>query len=243
MNVQTDVLVANQCGLDSEETFEYRDHSAEYLNSGERGVGRNRNVLLDRATADICIFADDDLRFVDGYAAIASKAFAECPDADVLLFNLIEKNPRRYINNSIFKVGYGNYARYGAARTAFRRSAICSKGIRFNTEFGGGTRYGSGEDTIFLQDCLRAGLNLYAVPYALAEIDQNASSTWFKGYNKKFFFDKGALYACLHPVAWLSFCIRYVLRYSYKYRDDYSMAKALRAMCAGAIDYKRTHAS
>ena len=150
MNIQTDALVGNQCKVESTDEFSFQGNRITYLNTKERGVGRNRNLLIEHASADICIFADDDMRFVDGYPQIAKTAFEQCPKADILVFNLIEKNPRRYINQKITRIHGYNYAKYGAARIALRREPLQKAGIRFRLSFGGGTKYGSGEDTIFL---------------------------------------------------------------------------------------------
>lgn len=239
MNIQTDVIVGNQCGKDSVEIEEYENGQIEYYNASVRGVGNNRNLLLDKASADICIFADDDMKFVNGYPSIVMSAFEKCPDADILVFNLIEKNPRRYVNKSIFRVNNRNYGKYGAARIAFRRKNIVESGVRFSLQFGGGTEHGSGEDTIFLHDCLKQNLKIYAVPYAIAEIDQDADSTWFEGYNRKFFNDKGALYSRLHPILWPAFVIRFATKYSTKYNNETTLSKAARYMFEGAMKYKK----
>ena len=238
MNIQTDALVGNQCGSSSEETFDFHGNKVVYFNSAERGVGRNRNVLIRNTTADICLFADDDMQFVDGYPQIAQKAFEECPDADILIFNLIEKRPRRSVTKQITRINKYNYAKYGAARIAFRRQSVLSAGIRFDLSFGGGTEHGSGEDTIFLWDCIKKKLKIYAVPYALAEIDQTAVSTWFKGYNEKFFLDKGALYAHIHPVLWPLYSLHHVMRYRKKFGSSVSLTKAIHWMLKGGRAYR-----
>lgn len=242
MNLQTDALIGNQADFEAEEQVIRNGCRVTFLTDTLRGVGRNRNKVLRRASAEICVFADDDMRFVDGYPQIVEKAFSECPDADILVFNLIEKNPRRYVNRKIFPVGYANYARYGAARIAIRRQSIMDSGIRFSLLFGGGAKYGSGEDTIFLRECLKAGMKIMAVPYALAEIDQTAESTWFRGYNEKFFRDKGALYSCLYGKAAALFCARYLIKYRRKYQSDYSAWDAWRTMGEGIRDYQDTFA-
>ena len=64
--------------------------------------------------------------------------------------------------------------------------------------FGGGAKYSAGEDSIFLKSCLDNGLKIYAVPYALAFLNDDRPSTWFNGYTDKYFFDKGVLYSCLY---------------------------------------------
>lgn len=241
MNVQTDALVGNQCGRNATEVFLWRERHITYLNTSERGVGKNRNLLLENTTADICVLADDDMVFVDGYPQIAEKAFSECPHADILVFNLIEKHPRRFVNKRIRRIGFHNYGRYGAARLAFRREALLASGIRFHLLFGGGAAYGAGEDTIFLHDCLKQGLRIYAVPYALAEIDQEAPSTWFTGYHTQFFHDKGALYACLYPRTWPLYVLRYLLCHRKKCLQSLSFPQALHHMFAGGKNYLKEH--
>ena len=238
MNIQTDTIVGNQCDSVSTDIFRMHGRKITYLNTMERGVGRNRNLVLKNAEADLCVLADDDMRFIDGYPEIAEKAFHECPDADVLIFNLIEKKPRRFQNTRIRRIRCFNYAKYGAARLAIRRKSIVDAGITFNTLFGGGAHYSAGEDTIFLKECLNKGLKLYAVPYALAEIDQESESTWFKGYNEKYFYDKGALYAYLYPTLWPLLSIRFLLCRAKKYKGEISTGNALIYIMKGGRAYR-----
>ena len=237
MNVQTDAVVGNQCVENSVWDFYKNGRKTVFYNTTERGIGKNRNVVLKNAQADICVFGDDDMTFLDGYPETAYKAFSECPDGDVIIFNLVEKEPRRYINRKKKRIHKYNYAKYGAARMAIRRQNIIDSGISFSTEFGGGSVYGAGEDTIFLKDCLDRGLKVFAVPYALAEINQQATSTWFSGYNEKYFLDSGALYARLYPHLWELFCVRFLLRHRKKYKGSISFGTAFKLMCIGAKEY------
>ena len=64
--------------------------------------------------------------------------------------------------------------------------------------FGGGAKYGSGEDTLFLKDCLERGLKTYAVPVSIAFLNDDRPSTWFNGVNDKLLFDRGVLYYLLN---------------------------------------------
>ena len=94
----------------------------------------------------ICLFADDDMRYVDNYVEKIESAFDENPDADVIVFNLIEKNPTRYIIKKGHRVTWFNYLRYGTARIAIRLDKIKKNAIYFNQCFGGGTDYSHGEE-------------------------------------------------------------------------------------------------
>lgn len=237
MNLQTDALVGNQCGTAFDDCFTYHGLAMTYLNRAEKGAARNRNTVLERANADLCVLADDDLRFVDGYPTLVLEAFDACPQADVLVFNLIEQHPVRKVNARYKRVHWYNYGSYGAPRLVLRREAVLNAGIRFNEDFGGGARYSSGEDTIFLHDCLKKGLRVYAAPLALAELDQNSPSTHFTGFNRSFFFNKGAAYACLHPAAYPLFSFVYVMRHRKEHRRYIPARKALAYMTEGAHDY------
>lgn len=170
MNIDSDVIVGNQCTFNSIENFMYKSHNAVYLNFNERGVGLNRNNSLIRATGDICLFADDDMRYVDNYVEKIEVAFDENPDADVIVFNLIEKKPTRYIIKKEHRVTWFNYLRYGTARIAIRLDKIKKNAIYFNQCFGGGTDYSHGEDNLFLTSCLKNKMKIYALPIELAEL-------------------------------------------------------------------------
>lgn len=237
MNLQTDALVGNQCGTASDERFAYHEFAITYLNRAEQGAARNRNEVLERAGADVCVLADDDLHFVDGYPALVLKAFDACPQADVLVFNLIERHPVRKVNACYKRVRWYNYGSYGAPRLVLRRKVVLDAGIRFNEDFGGGAQYGSGEDTIFLHDCLKKGLRIYTAPIAFAELDQNSPSTHFTGFNRSFFYSKGAAYACLHPRVYLLFSFIYVIRHRKDHKEYMPARKAFACMSEGAHDY------
>ncbi len=233
MNIQTPAIVGNQCGHNAVEEFEYRGHGVKWLSFAERGVGLNRNNILMRSTADICVFADDDMIFKDGYADTVTRLFTKYPDVDVLIFNLDEKNPKRYKIQKPMKINKTNYGKYGAARMAIRRERVFLKNIFFHLQFGGGAKYSSGEDSIFLYDCLDRGLRVLAVPDSLAELTDDRPSTWFVAYNERVFFDKGILYALLYKErAYLVGLYNCWSHRNGRYRE-YGWRKAYRDMCAG----------
>lgn len=222
MNINTPVIVGNQCERNSVEKFEYNGHEVIYLNFAERGVGLNRNNSLMRATGDICLFADDDMVYVDGYQRIVENAFLEYPDADVIAFNLYEKVPSRYVIKKNEKIGYLNYLRYGTARVAIKLKSIREKGIYFNQCFGGGTEHCHGEDNIFLTDCLKAGLKMYAVPETIAKLTEERRSTWNSGYDEKYLVDQGYLYRTISKRWWKLLCLQDAVRRS---KRDYKKSR------------------
>lgn len=230
MHIQTDALIGNQCGKDSLSEHVYLGHKIRYINTSTHGVGINRNEVLMRATGDICVLADDDMVFLDGYEKTICTWFQKLPQADILLLNL-EGGKARHRNTKVTRITTMNYGKYGAARIAFRREAVHFSGVMFHTMFGGGCRYSCGEDTLFLRDCLRKGLRIYGIPASIAQID-DSSSSWFQGYSDKYFQDKGILYYSLDGKwgrlhAWIH-CFRHRHRY-----HEYGWKNAVKQMVKG----------
>lgn len=238
MNIQSDAIVGNQCNRNEIEEFNYNGHRIKYLSFAEKGVGLNRNNTLMRATGEICIIADDDIVFNDGYIEMIKKSFIENPSADVIIFNLFEKKKSRYVIKEKFNVGYHNFMRFGATRIAFKRKSVVKYGISFNLMFGGGARFSAGEDTLFLLDCLRHKLKIIAVPEYIAELTESRDSSWFKGYTEKYFIDRGALFASISNRWAYLLCLQFVIRHHKRFSKNQTRKAALNLMRKGIKKYK-----
>lgn len=238
MNIQSDAIIGNQCDRNEIEEFNYNGWNIKYLSFAEKGVGLNRNNTLMRASGDICVIADDDVIFCDNYIKTIKRNFKDNPEADVIIFNLYEKQPKRFITERKFKVGYKNFMRFGATRIAFKRNSIIKKGITFNLLFGGGTHFSAGEDTLFLYECLSKKLNIIAVPDYIAELTEERESSWFKGYNDKFFRDRGALFACLSNKFSYLLSIQFALRHYKLFKGEKTRREAIKLMKAGIEEYR-----
>lgn len=236
MNIQTDAIVGNQCGNNQVEQFDYEGHNIEWVSTNTRGVGINRNEVLMRAKADICVLADDDMVFENDYSNTVIECFEKNPEADMLIFNLKGKK-KRYKNTSVKKINRFNYGKYGAARIAFKTRSIKFSSVTFHTLFGGGCEYSCGEDTIFLRECIKKGLKIVAVPVTVASITDD-TSTWFKGYTDKYFFDRGVLYYVLNSRLCKMHAVYHCLRYRKKY-SEYGWKNALKQMLEGIESVKK----
>ena len=208
MRVSSDAIIINQCDHIDKETIDHCGNKIQFYSFNERGVGLSRNSAMMRATADIIEFADDDMIFTDSYREDVLREFEAHPEADAILFSVESLNPKRPLLkiHKFARVRRREALKYGCARLAIRREKVLYNNIAFSLLFGGGAKYGSGEDTLFLQDCLRAGLRIYKSPVKVADITQE-DSTWFHGYTEKYFTDKGALFAAAMP----KMCYAYAL--------------------------------
>ncbi len=233
MNIKSKAIIINQTDYNAYEKFDNID----VYSFSERGVGLSRNNALMRASSDIVVLADDDVHYVDDYEEKIIKAFEEKPDADMIIFNICSNNPKISLINikKSRRLNMFNHLKYGGARVAFRLKSQRNNNIFFSLLFGGGCKYGSGEDTIFIHDFIKSGLKVYTSEVLIGSVDQK-ESTWFTGYNEKFFYDKGALYYYLFGKLSLIFMIRYayIMR---KKTHNLSFFEVLNIMKKGGKEY------
>ncbi|MBR4580405.1 MAG: glycosyltransferase family 2 protein [Lachnospiraceae bacterium] len=210
MNIQTLAVLVNQCDKDGREELDFNGNKIRLISSTERGVGKSRNACLHNSTADIVLFSDDDIIYENGYEKLVLSAFEENPSADMILFNMVVSEDRKtYWNDGAKKVTKTSCGRFPAYSIAAKREKLVGKNISFSLLFGGGAKYSNGEDSLFLTDCLRAGLKIYTSDKVLGK-EVAESSTWFHGFNEKFFFDRGVLFAYLYKGFALLWAFRFV---------------------------------
>lgn len=235
MNIKSKTIIINQTdefGYSSEQRVEMCSYP-------ERGIGKSRNSALLRSSGDVCLMADDDMVYVDNYEEIVEKAYEKYKDADFIVFNVRVHYPDRTVKrvSKPGRVRFFNSLKYGTVTFSFYRNAIIRENIFFSLLFGGGAKFSSGEDTLFLWTCLKKGLKVYAEETVIADV-YNYESSWFKGYNEKFYKDKGALFKALEPRWHLLLNLQLAVRKRKEYGSEKSILEILEIMNTGAKEYK-----
>lgn len=233
INLQSDAIIANQNGMELCEEWLINDNKIKWICTKEKGLSNNRNLTLSNATAEIALLCDDDVIYCKEYPRIIQRAYRKYPDADIIIFNLEEKVPTRYITKRDCKVKFLNFMRYGSVRISFKVSSIRNANISFDTRFGAGAGIPCGEDTIFLHDCLKQGLKIYAVTDCILGLSEERSSTWFTGYNQDYFINKGKLYKRISPFFSYLLILQDALRHKKRYGKEYSFINIVKLMNKG----------
>ena len=246
MNLRTDAIICNQGGCVAYEEYRHRGRTVRAWTFQERGVGLNRNNALLRADGDLCLFADDDIVYVDDYEDLILRAFEENPQADVLFFNVQAVEGRRtYENVRKSRVRWYNYGRYPTYSICARTESLRRANVCFSLLFGGGARYANGEDSLFIHDCLKKGLRLYSLPVTIGHerAREDGGSTWFHGFDEKFFFDRGVLYHALYGAAARLFALRFLLAHRGEMCREIALGEAYRIMARGIREGKKVRAA
>ena len=201
-------VVVNQGAFAQEKITSPAPHLT-WIDTPTRGLSVSRNLAIKNATADVCVIADDDEVFEDDLPQIINRGYAQCPQADVLIFT-VGNRPVKF-GPKARKLKKWELLKINSVRTTFRRESILKKHISFDTLLGSGTGNGPGEENKFALDCYKIGLQIYFVPLKIATVLPGGKSNWFHGYDAQLFYTRGKStryifgfwFACLYGLYFL----------------------------------------
>lgn len=230
------VVMINQC--DREDAAEYATpHGlARIISTTQRGLTRSRNMAIRQSRADVNLLCDDDEVFVEGYEEKILNAYTMLPQADVIIFKMA--NYPTTLGDEVIRLRFPKTMHVSSWQISFRREKLLGAGVRFDELLGAGTGNGAEEELKFLCDCEKAGLQIYYVPEEIASVAQT-ESTWFAGFNRAFFENRGATtrYILGVPLA-SAYALYYCLRKKNMYADQLTVGQALAAIFRGIAENK-----
>lgn len=239
MNLESDAVIINQCDRFSCEEMENKGSRVRFVSFPERGIGRSRNEAILRAEREICLFSDEDIVYKNGYEAAIVREFEANPNADMILFNIeVEEARRTYHITERKKVHWYNCGRYGAVSFAVRRDSLLASGVTFSLLFGGGAKYSNGEDSLFLKEFMKKGYRVYTAPVTIGR-ETAGESSWFVGYDEKFFHDRGVLYHALYGVTAPLMAARFLLAHKGRLCQENGLRQAFLWMREGIREGRR----
>lgn len=230
MNITSKCTVIDQCGKNNYQKYKNFD----IYSYDEIGSANSRNRGLEHVTEDIILLCDDDVVYNKNYEKMVLEEFKNHKNADMIIFNVTNIYRNKKINRKFKRLHLYNSLSYAAYNVAFKKN---SRGnIKMNTMFGPGAFYKSGgDDTLFIVDFLKNNLKIYSSNKNIGKI-ANDESTWFKGYNDKYFFDKGALFTAINKNIRHILMLQYLIRHK-NVLTNYSLKEAYKIMLNGSKDY------
>lgn len=237
-NVQTDVVVVNQCNSNSIHHFTFKNKNGEecyatFINTTERGLSKSRNMAIQHSSGDILVVCDDDEILEDNISDIINDAYFKLPDATVIAFSLRSKNSKRKYSLKASKLNFINILKTCSVQLTFKKENLINSKILFDEKMGSGTGNGGGEENKILLDLWRNKHKLYYYPSIIATINNNESQ-WFHGYNETYFCNLGWVARRLHgSFISLIYIVYFLATHYHLYATDISIIKALKQMIIG----------
>lgn len=195
------------------------------INEKNKGLSLSRNRALAEINSGIVVIADDDVTYVDNFEELIRNSYRLNPNCDVLTFQIRTPEgpmykiypPKSYYHNkfTVLKVS--------SISIVLKISSINTSGCRFDINFGLGTKFGSGEENIFLTDLLKKGLIIKYIPEVLVIHPFESSG---KILNEQQLFNKGILFKRLFGIIGLPILIIFIFKKK-KEIQNYSILKSI----------------
>lgn len=127
-----------------------------YIKSEVKGLARNRNIGLTKATGDIIAFPDDDCEYIND-TLVKVNNYLNTSDSNIVMGRIIERDGSdslRTWRKENFQVNKNNFYTSCSSITMFIKKE--NSALLFNEDLGAGTKFGSCEDSDILYKNLKA---------------------------------------------------------------------------------------
>ena len=181
------ILIVDQSEKPKSRSSISKYKNIEYFNIPANGLSNSRNFAISRSSAKICLLCDDDVIYEKNFAELIINSF-ESNDLDVITYyaktedgNLFKNYPQIKSHN-IKSISFVN-----TFLIAFRREKIIMNDIKFDSLFGLGSTFETGDEYIFLRNVINNNnLNIACCPEIILT-HPSESSGQFAGRDKNIF--------------------------------------------------------
>ncbi len=175
-NVQSDVVVVNQCDHDQVEEFDFinkfgRVCHVKFVSTRERGLSKSRNMAIRNAWADICLLCDDDEVIVDEAEQIILRSYEDNIKVGLIAFSLKRNDIVRTYPTKQADLSFIQILRTSSQQITFSKKLMGDDLVWFDEEMGSGTANGGGEETKFMFDLKKRGYKLLYIPEIIAVVN------------------------------------------------------------------------
>lgn len=208
------------------------------------GLSKNRNNSLKMANGDICLIADDDVKYEVTALNNIIKLYKES-SYDIICGKIktFENQPeyKGYAQEQ-FDLKHGDVQNFSSIEISFLRRSIEKHNIQFDARFGlgSGLNWNSGEETIFLSDCFKKGLKMKYVPEYFVMHNYESSGKANKIYTGDFIEARTALLLRIYNIKGFIISVIKILLLYPKYKNTISFYDCLVRTSKGIIKELRT---
>lgn len=233
--------IPDRCDNKSEE---FNIGNIKWINVDQKGLSKSRNLALEITSSDYIYLTDDDVVLNDKFKETVIDSIESNPAVDILAFQVsgIERKFKEYSSEEI-DINYINSMKLSSVQLVMKSDFIKKNNLYYDELFGTGSKYRMGEENIFLFDALKKSAKIKYIPREIAKVHLGESS-WFNGFNEKYFFDRGAVFYRMfeNHLARL-YCILFCLRKYKLYSNEINFIKAYKQMIKGMKDIENVKKS
>ncbi|MBB69223.1 MAG: hypothetical protein CMC77_04010 [Flavobacteriaceae bacterium] len=149
------LLIVNQNFGSVDLVSEYKN--IRVFNSPEKGLAKSRNIAIKNALGTVCLFADDDVVYEKDFKEKIMSSHRIRPGSDIITFKMKDFNGNDFRDYPKHKLhDKKSLATANAVVISFKKQAIQNH-VFFDTLFGLGSEFPTGDEYIFLRAALNKG--------------------------------------------------------------------------------------
>lgn len=133
----------------------------------ELGLSKSRNYALKLCKTKYAYILDDDVKILnDSFGKELPKIMSEC-GADIICTRIVTDGDEFFKKYTFsgHKYNYFTCAKISSIEIFLNVFSLREKGVFFDTDFGLGSKFVSGEEYIFATDCLKKGMTIVHYDY------------------------------------------------------------------------------
>ena len=159
------LLIVNQNPDSVDLISEYKN--IRVFNSPKKGLAKSRNLAIKNALGSVCLFADDDVVYEKDFKEKIMSSHRVNPNSDIITFKMKDfngKDFRDYPKQKIYNKKSLSTA--NSVVISFKKQAIQNH-VFFDTLFGLGAEFPTGDEYVFLRDALDKGKSITFEPIVI----------------------------------------------------------------------------
>ena len=135
------------------------------INTDTKGLSESRNLAIKNSSKKYCLLADDDIIYKNGFYEIIEEAFEENLNSDLITFMMVDEKGKEFKKYpSTIEHNNKSIRDVNSVVIAFKRESIIKNNIQFDNLFGLGAIFETGEEYIFLRNCIEKKLTILFCP-------------------------------------------------------------------------------
>ncbi|MFQ2714184.1 glycosyltransferase [Aeromonas caviae] len=169
-NVEYIIVHQNYNDISPEDISIFSTRSdVKYIQLDKKGLSASRNVAISNCSGEYVFIMDDDVGFsFSNMLYIISMMKMDGTDVGTYYHKYTDGRSTQN-TNKVKKLNRVSIAKPSSIDICFNRASCIKNNLYFDESFGLGTGYPSGEEMVFLSDCLKAGLVITRYPREVCE--------------------------------------------------------------------------
>jgi glycosyltransferase involved in cell wall biosynthesis len=194
-----------------------------YIPTNTKGLSISRYIAIKNSTGDYIMIMDDDVDFfLDSIEKLITCMDEDDVDISTYYHKYTNGKTTKNKDHSFYHNRL-NIANPSSIDICLKRESIIASGVLFDEDFGLGTNYPSGEEMIFLSDCIKSGLKLKRYPIEVCIHPPVTSGSDFYSTKEKILAKKAMFKRVYGQLGGLMFILFILKKYPAAYKAGYGL--------------------